>query len=650
MGAVLIAAFSTAAATEPPPAPPSSAAFPNAGAVVLAESIRVDIQPEKRFVRHVERRILLRKQERFSLADDHIVYDAKHEKLRSFSARTIRPDGGSVPIPEDLKRDLILVKNDKDEIRQLLYTFPAVEEGAVIEVEYEVESDEWWSPHAWHVQRDIPVVEARFLLRLANSTGSHGRIRMLSRAPQQPWCRSEAPPAEKGFDALETVCRDVPEYRPEPQGPPRADRRLEMLAVFDIELHYMAAESALWRSVQAHWSDRIVKFCEKRRAAASLARELTEGLVSDADRIDRIYSYVTGKLRVRTGDFTDGLSDVAGEAESVDEVLARGGGLPDEMTLLTLVLLQEAGVEAYAVLASDRSDRRFDYDLPDPYQVDHLMIQVNPRGQPAGYLDPSCTYCPPGIPDWRYCGEGPVGVRIRPGHSSPFEVQVGIVPARVNLERRVEKVVLATDGSADIRGTVSWGGQYDVAVRERWADLTPSGRKTDFLDAQTGDVREISTTISDPDAKDRNLSVDFEYERKDAALVAGTDLLIRPNDVFTGVARIPRQERRESAVQWDFARSAFLRSEFVLPPGYRVGELPEKVVLAGPGLHFESAWSHGGGPEVLVWSGRLVVDALQVPTEKYPEALRFAGDLARSLRQGVRATRGREPAGGGGSR
>src|SRR5207245_466706 len=123
-------------------------------------------------------------------ADRSVYYGAGGSKIASFAARTRQPDGTTVEVPEDLRRDTLLFKDDKQEHRVRQFTFPGAGVGSVLEWEYQIdylEPRRWlW----WEVQRRIPVLEERFHTRAKKPSKEDVAVGHYSRTDVSPWCQS----------------------------------------------------------------------------------------------------------------------------------------------------------------------------------------------------------------------------------------------------------------------------------------------------------------------------------------------------------------------------------------------------------------------------------------------------------------------------
>lgn len=626
-------------ASSPPPAPPIPdipEEFANAPAVVLEDTTTWTIAADGTSARTIRERILLRKREGFEKADRAISYHTGTSQIRNFRARTVRADGTVVSIPSDLQRDSILFKDVEDEYRVLQFTFPAVEVGAILECEYELA---YTGPRRWtwwELQRDVPVLEARFVTRALPPAKEELVLGHYERTDTSKWCEDLRPSKEGKQERRETVCRNVPAFEDETRSPPEVDVRARILMTWDHGPWAFLHEK-VWGSMNISLWDRVGKFTEPRAKVKALADQLAPPGTPFTKVVDRVYSWVKKNMKVREGAFSDSLGASRGEAETIDQVLERGGGKPEDVTMLTWALLREASITAHPVLVGDRSEQTFMFGIPDWNQADHLMLQVL-TGKETGYLDPSCRFCQVGIPDWRHCGGVKSGIRID-GQRIPWTVDVPAIGGEFNSERRVDRAILGEDGTGRVEGSVTYYGQREADWRERNSDLSAVARLDEFLKSVGGDIEDASVTIPDPEAIDENVKIDYRYTRRHMARAVGEHLLVRPPDLLSRLLWLPLQEDRKLPVWWPYARSARAEITFVLPDGYEAAALPAGTALEGPGMRFGAKWSRGGGDRELVWTALLLVQRDDLDVADYPKARDFDSRLRRALAAGVLAAK-----------
>jgi hypothetical protein len=610
---------------------PLSAAHGDEPGVVLEDtrSWNVDIKGKTRY--RVKVRVLIQDRRGFDLADQHLVYHPPNAVLKQFSAATRLPSGESIPVPQELQHENTVYRDEDHEVRVLQFTFPAVRPGAILEWEYEIEEAHPLFVRYWELQRDVPVLQARFTARTKERSNYSYTTLVYSRVPYDDWCTVDVKQEKGGDMTTDVSCRDVPGYRDERWAPPEEDTRLEL--VLSLTDTHRAAHLHLWSDLNLNWSNDIEKFLSQRQQLRKLALSLVDGAASDAEKVERIDRYVRRELKLRAS-YAEGLEGTQGEAESVDDVLARGGGPGNDVTLVTLAMLKEAGIDAEPVLVQDRSDGRLVWDYPRFNQTDHLMLRLSLDGKET-FLDPACKECRVGLPDWRYCSDEPNGVLVRSASSTPRRVTVGFVPASINLESRSERVVLQEDGSAAVEGRIVWHGQQAAGVRRSWRDVSRSARREDVIERLPGDVSDPAVEVSDPDDLDVDPSARYSYRRADRTIEVGGRLLIGPPDVFSSRLRLPFHLERQHAIWLRYPFAVDSEVTFVVPEGFAAPELPAATALESAGARFESRWSRGDRPQELVWTGRLTVDDVWIDPTSYRDLAGFVDRLRRVLGGGL---------------
>ena len=113
-----------------------------------------------------------------------------------------------------------MFKTENAEHRSPRFTYPGVELGATLELEYEVKVDDrthsWW----WDVQCEIPVLHSTFELRLNRIPNVQLRAGSYSWVPFSQYCET-LPEGRPGQDLVRSyTCSRVPATEEEALAPP----------------------------------------------------------------------------------------------------------------------------------------------------------------------------------------------------------------------------------------------------------------------------------------------------------------------------------------------------------------------------------------------------------------------------------------------
>jgi Domain of Unknown Function with PDB structure (DUF3857) len=635
LGLLLLALPPTIADAAPVSRPAVPERFAGAAAVVLEQEVGWDVSLNKS-AKRVRKRVLVLRDAGSDQADQFFRYDSKISVVRSFTARTVQPDGTILQVPQDLRHDLVAYRSGTSEVRVVLFTFPGVRVGSILEWDYQIDSDQSRYLQWWDVQEDIPVLHAGFTIWFHDFPTMQLSVGPAARTPFSTWCRNVPRKAEAGQVVRRYECTDLPAFEPEDLSPPRYESQLRILMSWRPVLSKPLAP-IMWDDLGTRLRDQIRRLSKDVGSARGVSSELQAGVASESELVERVHGWVRTNLKVRSV-AEDDLQKGRGEAATVAEILERGGGTPNEVAIAAMVLLLGAGVEAHPVLVGDRTSERIDWSFPDPPSDPHVLLEVTADGQ-TEFLDPGCDLCGPGIVDWRYCAGDGSGVRVDPETAAVTGVDVTPRGALENSERFKEQIRLREDGGASVEGDVRWFGQFDLVMRRQWFDLTPSGRQETLREDIAGDVEGFEARCSDPSVSGEALVASYRYDRSDLALAVGDRLLLTAPDPFTTSLVLPIQEERSLPVWWLFPYSVTQETSFALPDGFSVPNVPPPIELRGPGLEFKGQWVSEPEAGRVRWEGRLVYERISIEPSDYPDARGFATDLASSLRKGIVAIR-----------
>lgn len=604
---------------------PTAEPFPDAPAVVLASEMSWTVA-EHDGVLELTRRILVRRAEGVSEANQFFDYVAPRARLLGLSARTVLPGGAFRELTPDLWHDTVLYGDGEREYHRVQLTFPGVVEGATLEYSYRLQQDDPWPWPWWDIQLDQPVLASRLRVLMRESR-SDFRVTLYGRVDWSRWCHSTEPRQERKGVVYEFSCANVPAYVDEPDGPPEPRARLRRLAAFEPATSRPFAEH-FWGYISRTWHERITRFREVSAAADAQAQRLALANpgVPPAERVLRwLHDHLAIELEEGTYGQLDG-----SHRHTVDGVLRAGGGLPNELTVTALVMLKASGLAAWPVLAADRNWDSIDLEQPNLYLDGRLLIEVR-EGNASRFLDPLCSTCPGGAADWRFAGPA---IRID-GATVATPVTIPAMPAQDN--RRVLRYRVDARDPEDLPGVeidAAWTGHEADAIRSIWREMDPRAR-----------VRRLASVLlprgglSDVDIpKERAVSTDVTVQARGASagLVEPVEgwLVLCPPAPFGIDDWLRADGERETALELDYARRTEVEVRFLLPAGRRVGRLPSASLLEGPGLVFRARWDQDSEEEVS-WFATLEIGRAEIPASDWPAAQLFAQRVANALRGGL---------------
>jgi hypothetical protein len=261
------------------------------------------------------------------------------------------------------------------------------------------------------------------------------------------------------------------------------------------------------------------------------------------------------------------------------------------------------------------------------------------------FADVSCPACQIGVPDWRFCGRGSGGL-ILDGALRAEPIRIPTIPGDYNWEAREETVTLQADGSGLVEGKVTWQGQPEVEMRRRWSHLPEAARAVNFLLRIGGGLEDSSVTCTDPEDLGENFSATYRYRQGNLARIEGPVLTVGAPPGLERELGIHLEEARQNPIWYPFARTVLLERTYALPGAFDAGELPGTMVLTGPFLRFEGAWTQSDDRSGLLFRGKLRVRDTLIDVEDASRVRTFLADLREYL--GRTVTLERRPGGAGG--
>ncbi len=322
------------------------------------------------------------------------------------------------------------------------------------------------------------------------------------------------------------------------------------------------------------------------------AEELTRGLVTDADKVQALYDFVSQEFRYISLSFGIGRL----QPHQAAEVFAnRYGDCKDKHTLLA-AMLKAVGLKAYPVLI--HSQRTLDPAVPSPAQFDHLITAV-PLADGLVWLDTTTEVAPYGL----------LGSYLRkkqallmPDDAPPSLVETPAqppFPRAVTLE--VEgKVTELAKVEASIRQT--FRGDDELLLRQAFR-RTPRNQWQNLAQMVAlgtgygGEVSDVNT--SDPGNTREPFRLEYKYTRDNYVEWRGPVGTMRIALPDLGLPRVD-EEVAESSKPMELGPPGEItyRSTMQIPPGTTAVQ-PLDVVVSRDYAHYTATY-RVAGPTVTI--------------------------------------------------
>lgn len=334
-------------------------------------------------------------------ADVEIPFFKQNEDIHGFRARSVRPDGSSAGFDGKIFEKTI-VKAKGMKYLAKTFTLPDVQVGSVIEYSYTRNfAERYVFDSHWVLSDELFTRKAVFSLRPYTSDYSNMHVRYvwqgLPPGTDQP---------KEGHDHIvRLVAANITAFQAEDYMPPENELKARVDFIYEDDIPESDLEK-FWKKVGKRLNDHLEGFIGKKKAMEQAVSQIVSAQDSPEVKLQKIYTRVQ---QIRNTSYE--VQKTAQEerrsnqkdAENVEDIWKRGYGNGWQITWLYLALVRAAGVEAYGVWVSDRSNYFFNPAAMDSMKLDANVVLVRLDGKDL-YFDPGAAFTPFGMLPWMETG------------------------------------------------------------------------------------------------------------------------------------------------------------------------------------------------------------------------------------------------------
>lgn len=367
----------------------------SASAVVLFDvgDLYFDFSRGNKYVFERHTRIKILKRAGFDYANVAIYYLLAAE-VKGIKAQIFLPDGTKLAVD---KKDFFEEKRSKG-VGAKTFAFPNVQEGAIIEYKYNLESDFISSLEEWYFQRDIPVQWSEYKLAIPEwfdyvqlyqgrkldiaDVSDNRKTINYNVNINNPSERAEYVELPTKMYYHNFAMKDVPALKMEAYSTTQED----YLARIQFQLKTITWPQSYPRPIMSTWPDVAKLLYEDDLFGHQFLRKsnynsiwaeaapLLEGLGTGREKIQRLYDFVSAQM---TWDQNYGMQ----ARQSLNKCFDEKRGSSAEINLMLLALLKEAGIEAWPALSSTRNHGKMMELYPIVSQFNYTMVVAEADGQ-----------------------------------------------------------------------------------------------------------------------------------------------------------------------------------------------------------------------------------------------------------------------------
>ncbi len=601
-------------------AAPGQEDYPQAGGLILSCDEHVEISDADTQVSSLHYIIkILNERGKEDFSEAQIEYDTTYEKIELEYARTIKPDGTVADVGSRHIRDVSKYLNFPlySNVHVYIISFPEITEGAVIEYKLKVYRNKLINKNDfalnYPLQTSDPVISADFALSLPKASSVN--IKIINEKYNNFGAQLE-PAVEKTSNRViyRWQFKAIPQIIPEPNMP----------ATVQINPTILIATFKSWKAIYQWWWDLARDKIKADAAIKNKARELTEQLVSEEEKIRAIYNFCAQKIRYVAVEY----GQAGFEPHKAEDIFRNKYGDCKDKAMLLVTMLKEVGVQAYPVLISTREYYDLNPDFPS-MMFNHCIAAVIFQDQTI-FLDPTAETCPFGDlpPDDQ-------NRQVLVFKDDGYKIEVTpLYPAGHNLLKQDTVIKIGPDEGIVAGKSVFTYGMYSQSQRY-WFLYTPPQLVEEALKEKIQEIS-IGSQLQDysvENLNDLNKPVVLNYKFKGGEyLTSAGNLRIIPQ--LTGLdSGLVAKDKCRYPIDFNILDSKETDFSIELPPDFSVKYMPENVNEDSRWLKFSVQYRQEG--RKIYFLQRAELKDTEVSEADYPKFKNFFEALAKKIKQRI---------------
>ena len=556
-------------------------------------------------------RIKILTEEGRKYANVEIPFLKSNEDVHNIKARTIRADGSVVNF-EGKPIDKMIVKAKGVKYMAKVIVLPDVQVGSIIEYHYMNQLNERYVFNSnWILSEELFTKHAKFSLKPNNY--------FPVRFSWQGLPAGAAPKNESGFVRLET--NNIAAFQTEDYMPPQNELKARVDFVYSEDSTMQADK--FWKKEAKKKNDEVESFIGKRKGMEQAVAQIVSPNDTPEVKLQKIYARVQ---QLRNTGFEVETTEQEKKREkgkainNVEDVWKSGSGSGAEITWLYLALVRAAGLEAYPMLVSRRSEYFFSPATMDPHRLDDNVVLVKLNGKDTFY-DPGTAYTPFGMLPWPETAVQ--GLRL--DKDGGAWVTTPVPDSTVSNITRKADLRMTDHGELEGKVTVTFSGLEALEMRMELRNEDETTRTKYIEDV----VREFIPAGIDVDLKNKPdwsssspaLVGEFEIKVQGWASAAGHRALI-PVGLFGAPEKhVFEHAARVHPIYFDFPTARIDDVTIELPLDWKVNSVPPGHKDEGRVCSYNTTTENNNG--TLHMTRNLNINALVLDTKYYGALRKF---------------------------
>lgn len=537
----------------------------DADAVILLHEAVSDYDDERHLITIHHVRIKILKKNGLDAANVSIPFYRKNnfEQIDKVEGITINFGENRSIEKVKLERKSIYTTQTNERYGEVIFAFPAVQAGSIIDYKYRSSMKHYGGLDEWYFQDELPVITSKYLLSIVPNTEFAYRVNV---RPDRNVVIKPDPDNGKIYFEM----TNIPGLRNEPYMDARKDYIQKV--IFQLsgykgsgndKKEYMTSWDAVNREMYNATEFGIQL---RKNISASELMNQVKLLAAPEEKMKTVYDYVRNYMNwngLYSKFSTDGIKNAWGKRS----------GSSGDINLLLVNLLNEAGLEAFPMLVSERFYGKVNTSYPFIDQFNSVFACVNIQSKKY-YLDATDKFCPSHIIPVGILNTTGFIVKKRDGEL----VQISNDALQYK-ENVISFIDVLEDGSVNAKITVNSEGYARMDKLENYKKDKDKFRDNYFhAEGLALNIKKFEVKNEDNDSL--QLAQEFEFT---SILNSSGDYKYLPMNFLPGFKSNPfLSDNRFSNINFGYPKKITLYANISLADKYLADELPKAVTMVTP--------------------------------------------------------------------
>ncbi|MCB9070848.1 MAG: DUF3857 and transglutaminase domain-containing protein [Calditrichae bacterium] len=501
------------------------------------------------------------------------------DDIKDIKGITTLPNGKQIKLD---KKDIFEEKGEK--VNRIKFAMPGVEVGSVIEYRFRMVSEYIHNLEQWYFQNSIYTRLSRYSVTVLPYFRYNAFYRNMSEI--QPHKDEILVPGQRiALTKYTWEMRDLPPIRKEPFMRTTEDYQAAIhFQIIDYKSPYVYRKFISdWAELVKEEREYLDKFYSNDGDLKALVAAQTTPEMTPLDKIKSLYTYVQNNIESTSqgGAYYD---------EKSEKILKNLKGTGSEKNLLLINLLRLAGLEAYPMLISTRSNGMVVRNQPRLSQFNYILTAAM-IGRRLVLLDSRLKHYPYDILPERTLVD--IGLLIDDAEGQFINLPE---PKKTNMRYCKADAKLDESGTLHASVTIRMEGYHAIDARQEiTADGDEEYVKT-LLQNSFKTVELDSFTVDALENLEQPVYISAHFRSPEFAQVVGNMIYIATPAINKMEENPFKREKRFFPVEfvYNVAESDDINIE--LPEGYVLDELPQNVTSKKPNfdITFVNDWTADG--------------------------------------------------------